>query len=426
VPPSLPRALAVVAGAGLLSAAAASSGAPPAAGPAGPSATAPPSVSGIAAAGNRLTGRSGTWAGTGRVAYSFRWYRCDAAGARCASIGGATAAGYRLAPRDTGKTIGLTVSATDDRGTAEARAALVGPIAPAAPPLESTAQPQVSGDAVVGRQLAVSTGTWSPTPSRLIYGWQRCNPQGRACTPIAGATRDSYTVAPGDVGSVLLAVVQALFGATTQTAFSTATAPAVAPDVTGPVEVLPPSVVGIQAVGARLQGRHGVWTGSGTLRYAYQWYRCDEAGGRCAAIGGATGRTHRLGARDVGKTIGLTVRATDVTGDTRAYASLVGPIAVARPAEEATAQPLITGDARVGVTLGVWNGVWSPAPTSTSYAWQRCNANARRCESIAGESGPTYVATGDDVGHRLVAVVTASAAGASHSALSVATAPVAG
>jgi hypothetical protein len=421
VPPSSIRALAVLATAGYLTGAVAASRA---AEPAGPLPSGRPSVTGIAAVGKELTARSGTWAGAGSIAHSFRWYRCDVAGAHCRSLRGATASTYHPTERDVGKTIGLAVSASDANGSRVAYASLVGPIAASAAVLEATGQPQVAGAAIVGQPISVSTGTWSPTPSGLTYSWQRCNENGRLCTPIAGANRDSYTPAQEDVGHALLAVVAAVYGTTTQTALSTATTAATMPEVVGPQNLLAPSVRGIAAQRARLRSSPGVWTGAGTVSYAYQWYRCDPAGARCVTIVGATGPAYLLVASDVGRTIGLTVRAGDATGTSRALASLVGPIAPAA-SMEATEQPAITGDARVGATIGVTNGAWSPAPTSTSYAWRRCNRNGRVCIPIPDATGPTYTPTAADAGRRLAAVVTAAGPGGSWTAISSASAPIA-
>src|ERR1044072_4562532 len=82
----------------------------------GPIMTAKPSVSGTAAGGRRLTAPTGTWSGAGTIRYAFQWYRCDASGARCNPVHGATSATYMLVPRDVAKTIGLTVWASDGGG----------------------------------------------------------------------------------------------------------------------------------------------------------------------------------------------------------------------------------------------------------------------------------------------------------------------
>ena len=56
----------------------------------GPIPSSPPTVSGTAAAGNRLLAASGTWTTSTELSYSYQWFRCDAAGARCTSVHGAT------------------------------------------------------------------------------------------------------------------------------------------------------------------------------------------------------------------------------------------------------------------------------------------------------------------------------------------------
>ncbi|HEV8099651.1 MAG TPA: hypothetical protein VGP56_10905, partial [Gaiellaceae bacterium] len=193
--------------------------------------TAQPTVSGIAETGSRLAAGSGTWTSATAVSYTYQWYRCDGGGARCSSIHGATAPGLTLGKKDVGKTIGLTVTANDASGSTSAYASLVGPVARAKPLLVSTAQPQVTGLAVAGKQLQVTAGAWSPAPTSLTYAWRRCNANGRVCAAIAGANASAYLVAAADVGHALVALVQAGFGTTTQAALSTASPVAIGGDV---------------------------------------------------------------------------------------------------------------------------------------------------------------------------------------------------
>lgn len=343
----------------------------------GPAPTAAPSIAGTAAVGRRLTALTGTWAGSGAIRYGFQWYRCDGSGSRCNSIQGATSATYTLVARDVAKTVALTVYATDATGTASAYASLVGPIARATPLLVATGQPLVTGAAVQGKELQATTGAWSPTPSKVTYAWLRCNENGRVCGRIADATGSSYVIGAADVGHALVALLQATFGTTTQSAFSTASPAAVAATVVGPTRVSSPLIVGTAAEGRQLTASPGTWSGIGTIAFAYQWYRCDAAGGRCSVIRGATRATYLAVARDTGKTLGLTLNATDATGTATAYSSLVGPIAPVPSVLLATKQPMISGDPRSGQRLVVSAGTWSPKPTSYAYAWQRCNPNGR-------------------------------------------------
>ncbi len=390
------------------------------AGRSGPVATVAPSVSGTTAVGRRLTALTGTWVGTDTIRYSFQWYRCDGSGARCNSVHGATSATYTLVAKDVAKTIGLTVSATDTTGTAIAYASLVGPIASSTPLLVATAQPIVTGLPIQGKAVQVSTGVWSPTPSRITYSWLRCNRNGRVCGHIADATGSSYTIGAADVGHALVALVQASFGMTTQSAFSTATPAAVGSNVVKLTRVAGPTVSGTAAQGRQLRASPGTWSGLGPISYAYQWYRCDPTGARCNVVRGATKETYTLVARDTLKTIGLTLRATDSSGTVTAYASLVGPISPTPAVLIATKQPTIGGDPRSGQTLFVSLGTWSPAPASYSYAWQRCNPNGRVCAGIEGATDSVYVVTAADAGHRLLAIVTATSPGGAQRAFSTA------
>jgi hypothetical protein len=390
----------------------------------GPVAMVGPTVIGTAAAGKQLTGLSGTWAGFDGITYHFQWFRCNAAGAACVSLHGATSPTYSLGNRDVGKTLAFTVYARDSTGTATAYSSLVGPIATRRPLLESTAQPVVTGPPVVGKVVQVTTGTWSPTPPTLAYRWERCNPNGRACAAIPAAVADSYTIVPADLGHALLAVVQATNGGTIQNAFSTATPAVVVRTAGGPTPTVGPTVAGSAIQGQQLVAQPGIWRGVGPIVFGYGWYRCNTAGGHCKLIPGASKNAYTTGSPDVGKTIGVTLSVADSIGKATAYASLVGPIAPARALLTPTAQPTIAGTARVGGTLSADEGEWSLPPRSYAYAWLRCNRNGRLCSAIVAADGASYRPTAADAGHTIVVEVTASTRGATGDAFTAATAPI--
>jgi hypothetical protein len=387
-----------------------------------PSLVSSPSEVGAAVVGQRLTGDPGKWSGTGTLTYGYQWHRCDATGAKCTSITGATGLSYKVVAKDAGQTIGLTVTATDSSGTTSGYANLVGPIAATSSLLVSTIQPVISGTTNQGQSLQVSDGLWSPTPTLVSYAWQRCTQYGRACVPIPNATTNSYVAGADDVGHALVALVTATWGQTTVSAFST-TAAVVGATTTvtttttttttttatgrGPTETALPIVTGSVAAGNQLTAAPGTWSGSGTLSYAYQWYRCDTTGAHCGSIHGAIGATYKLVIKDIGQTIGLTVNATDSAGKTSGYANLIGPVAPSTSSLVSTAQPTIAGTAKVGQILLVSNGVWSSAPTAYTYSWLRCNANGRICTPISGATQTTYTTTAADSGHTIVAVVQA-------------------
>jgi Cellulase (glycosyl hydrolase family 5) len=87
-----------------------------------PASTAPPVVSGTPASGHSLTTTAGSWSG-GTMSYTYAWLRCDAAGANCAAIEGATSASYVLTSADVGSTIRSQVTATNSYGSASSRSA---------------------------------------------------------------------------------------------------------------------------------------------------------------------------------------------------------------------------------------------------------------------------------------------------------------
>lgn len=360
-----------------------------------------PAVTGTVQVGQRLTGTA-----TGASAY--QWYRCDPAGAHCSSVHGAVGATYTVVAKDVGHTLGLTVQV----GGSPAYASLVGPIAAASAPA-STTQPALSGKAMQGQTLSVTPGAWTSTAGSTSYAWQRCNASGRICTPIAGATAATYVPVAADVGHALAALVTATVSGKTQAAFSVASDAVAAPPVLA--VTAPPAVTGTLKVGQQLTGTSGVWTGTAPIAYAFQWYRCDTTGAHCSSVHGATKQTYRLSKADAGKTLGLTVTATDATAKTPAYASLVGPVAASTATLASTAQPRV---AVQGQTLTVDAGAWTATPPSTTYQWQRCNANGRICAVIAGATSASYTSTSADSGHVLVALVTARAGSATSSALS--------
>jgi hypothetical protein len=72
-----------------------------------------------------------------------------------------------------------------------------------------------------------------------------------------------------------------------------------------------------------------------------------------------------------------------------------------------TCPPSIEGSFVVGKSVTAGNGCWLNSPTSYSYRWLRCNdQTATSCAPIASQR--SYTLTSADVGHALVALVTAS------------------
>ncbi len=382
----------------------------------GPSPTAGPTVTGQLQAGKKLTALTGTWLGTGTITYTFQWYRCDANAAHCSSIHGATKPTYTEVAKDVGHSLGLTVNAKDPAGTTPAYAPIAGLVAAAASTLAATAQPALAGDPIVGVGITVQAPAWTQTATALTYAWLRCNANGRACSAIPGQTTSSYTLSTDDLTHTDVAAVTATIGASKETVLTLRTD--VVRQAPGPLLSAAPTVTGTLQQGKKLTAFQGTWTSGGAITYAFQWYRCDPNAAHCSSIHGATKSTYTAVAKDVGQTLAVTVRATDSTGTTPAYAAVAGLIAPSTSTLVTTAQTGLAGDAAVGTALTAQAPTWSATPSASSYAWLRCNTNGRACTPIAGPMTGSYTLTTADVGHTIVASVTGTVGTAKQTALS--------
>jgi YD repeat-containing protein len=129
-----------------------------------PSNTTAPSISGEATEDENLTSTTGTWSGGEPISYSRQWRRCDASGAACADISGATGNSYTLASADVGATIRAKVTATNTGGSASASSAPTDVIAGAATSLLSALSMDdddgsTIDDSVAGADARTVTGT---------------------------------------------------------------------------------------------------------------------------------------------------------------------------------------------------------------------------------------------------------------------------
>ena len=93
--------------------------------------------------------------------------------------------------------------------------------------------------------------------------------------------------------------------------------------------------------------------------------------------------------------------------------------------EENTQTPAIGGTPVLGTRLSVSDGKWTDSPVVYSYQWEDCNSSGTECKAILGARNPNYTPVSADVGHRLVAQVTATNGGGSVTASSAASAVVA-
>ena len=88
-----------------------------------------------------------------------------------------------------------------------------------------------------------------------------------------------------------------------------------------------PTISGTGLVDQPLTATHGTWSGSPTS-FGYQWAQCDTSGGGCFAIAGASGKSYRVRAVDVGHTLRVTVTARNASGGADASSA---PTAIVPP-----------------------------------------------------------------------------------------------
>jgi hypothetical protein len=175
-----------------------------------PQNTKAPSVSGSALVGQSLTGDRGTWTGTAPIAYAYEWQRCNADGAGCTAIGGATSTKYTPASGDLGSRLRFVVAASNGDGNASAQSAPTAAVTTASGKPASSTAPAITGTANVGSTLTASTGGWTgDQPISYAYQWQRCDAQGNSCTNLSAQKASTYKAAKDDLGHALRVQVTA-------------------------------------------------------------------------------------------------------------------------------------------------------------------------------------------------------------------------
>ncbi|HEY3408347.1 MAG TPA: hypothetical protein VGK53_09265 [Propionicimonas sp.] len=249
----------------------------------------------------------------------------------------------------------------------------------------------------VGQALQARTGNWGPTPVTLSYQWFR------GSSRIAGATGAGYLVRVEDLGARLK--VQATgskdgYSSVTKTSALTAKvakgslSPAPKPTIDDTTPTVDQAVTAVP----------GTW-GPGPVSLSYQWYRVNSKK-KSSKVAGAVGLRYTPVVKDVGYRLKIVVTGTKDAYTTKSMASaLTSKVAKAR--FSVTPQPGILGEGtpRVGKTLTVVPGSYTPAATGYSYQWYRGTAR------IGGATKAGYILKASDLGKAIRARVRAIRAG---------------
>ncbi len=188
---------------------------------------------------------------------------------------------------------------------------------------------------------------------------------------------------------------------------------------TAPSNTAAPTISGEARTGQTLSAAHGTWSGTPTISYAYQWQRCNEAGGECADISGQTSSTYTLGEADVGATVRVVVNASNSAGSASANSTVSGMVVEGLVN---TTAPSISGSAQDGQTLTANAGTWTGSGTITyAYQWESCSSGGEECAPIPEATAQTYTLESVDLGTTLRVLVTATNSTESQNAPSVVT-----
>ena len=106
-----------------------------------------------------------------------------------------------------------------------------------------------------------------------------------------------------------------------------------------PNNTQPPTISGKAQVGELLKADPGTWTGTPAPTFTYQWRICDQNGGACHDIAGATGNEYTLKSGDQGNTIRVQVTGKNTDGTDTATSVPSGVIAAVSATPAPTPAP---------------------------------------------------------------------------------------
>jgi sugar lactone lactonase YvrE len=184
--------------------------------------TAAPTLSGTVNPGDTVTATEGAWSND-PVLFSYRWQDCDAAGANCTDINGATSSSYSVSSADAGHTLRVVVTAENSGGDVPAGSAVTAAVpipvtttttttpttgsTTVTPPATSTTTPAAtgSGDGVslsakaAGAGVAVSGLGGLELPLVCPQTSAGCDADGNLTLALGGSTPHATTTLRGSV-----------------------------------------------------------------------------------------------------------------------------------------------------------------------------------------------------------------------------------
>ena len=440
-----------------------------------------PVLTGAPKVGAQLSTTSGTWRGSPTPSIRHLWYSCAARIANPVTTSAAPVAPSGCTAISTGNLPSFTLSLSQDQrfivyaatrsNTADGVTATVtaysastervteDPSLNSKPVLRAPAGSATTGSPEVGTTWSASV-SWRTqrTPPVVTYQWYQCdeqlsnsgritqpstlidewineNPETGApakCRAIDGATASSYTIAVEDRNKFITFSTTGVQASRpderiTEWANSTAAVLYV------PVATTLPTVTGLRYAPQVLTADPGVWDGSPTPVFSYQWFRCTSAvpntvttlPAGCSSISGQTSQTYTQNTlSDQGAF--LTVRVLGASSDTARtsyWVSVTADEATARiPANDKAPVVRLAPNGLnkmfVGERLESTGDAWIAVPSFTrTFQWYACtstvtiasNSQPANCLAIEGATSSEYSLSQSDADnrHKLLVGVTA-------------------
>ena len=148
-----------------------------------------PTISGAATDGQTLTVSPGAWTGSTPINHSYRWRRCDSAGANCVDIAAATAPTYTLTAADVGYTIRVRETATNAYGAGWVDAAATAVVKARAGAITGKVRSASTSAAISGASVNCGTGYSATTASNGTYSIANVTPGSYSYSCTASAKR---------------------------------------------------------------------------------------------------------------------------------------------------------------------------------------------------------------------------------------------
>jgi subtilisin family serine protease len=334
-----------------------------------------PTISGEYRVGAPLTASVAPWSPV--AAFTYQWRRDGD------MIGGATKSTYTPDDADLGAKLSVTVTGSAAGQTPTSTTSVETPEITIGTLTAST--PKIDGTVRVGSTLRALAGSWTPG-TQFTYRWYADG------TVISGASGFAFTPTAAQRGKALtVRIFGSRAGYTAASRLSGATS-AVA---VGVISQGPPVILGSAAPGATLTVSRPAAVPS-DVSVSYRW-RLD---GR--SIRGAT--RSELTMRSEWRGHDITVSAT-VAKSGYVVKTVTSAAATVGGAYTTSSNPTISGSTRVGSTLKVARGTWSPTPSSFSFQWY---ADGQR---ISGATESSYTLKGTEYNKKITVSVRSYRAG---------------